>query len=201
MAEGSQSKLKQDWVPTESAFRKFLSWLDEGKDSNGERYLEMRRRLVCYFDRKQCTRADELADETLNRVARRLEEEGTITDAVPAQYCYVTAKFVFMEHLRKSQHVVSVGSDLSALKLSNHAAADDAGSRDLLECLESCLARLFTPDRNLILEYYSAEKQEKIRRRRQLAERLSLTMNALSIRASRIRNQLEACVMKCSQGS
>lgn len=199
MGDSSKSKLKQDWVPTESAFRNFLSWLGDGDDSRGERYLEMRRRLVCYFDRKQCFAADELADETLNRVARRLEEEGTITDAGPAQYCYLTAKFVFMEHLRKSRHEVSVGSDLSSVKLSNHTAATDPAARNLLECLESCLAKLFPLDRNLILEYYSGEKQEKIRRRKQLAEKLALTLNALSIRACRIRNQIETCVIKCSQ--
>ena len=44
----------------------------------------MRRRLVRYFERKQCLDADALADDTLNRVSRRLEEEGAITDASPA---------------------------------------------------------------------------------------------------------------------
>jgi len=57
-----------------------LKWLDGGADSGGERYLEIRRRLVSYFDRRNCTSPDELADETLNRVARRLEEKGAITD-------------------------------------------------------------------------------------------------------------------------
>src|SRR6202021_4073757 len=60
----------------------------------------MARRVVCYFGHKQCVAADDLADETLNRVVRRLEEEGTITDATPAHYCYIVAKFVFLEHLR-----------------------------------------------------------------------------------------------------
>jgi hypothetical protein len=54
----------------------------------------MRRRLVQYFDRKNCLRPDELADETLNRVARRLEEKGGITDTPPARYCYILARFV-----------------------------------------------------------------------------------------------------------
>jgi hypothetical protein len=71
---------------TPGAFRQFLNWLDQGVDSSGEKYLEMRRRLVGYFDRKNCLTPDELADETLNRVARRLEEEGAITDTPPARY-------------------------------------------------------------------------------------------------------------------
>jgi hypothetical protein len=36
----------------------------------------MHHRLVAYFDRKNCSSPADLADETLNRVARRLEEEG-----------------------------------------------------------------------------------------------------------------------------
>src|SRR5580698_8149595 len=100
MEQISRSKLKRDWAPTEPAFRRFLDWLSEGHDSKGERYLEMRHRLVRYFDHKQCVAADDLADETLDRVVRRLEEAGTITDATPAHYCYIVAKFVFLEHLR-----------------------------------------------------------------------------------------------------
>jgi hypothetical protein len=72
--------LKRDWVLNQSAFQHFLKWLDGGVDSGGERYLEIRRRLVFYFDRRNCASLDELADETLNRVARRLEEKGAITD-------------------------------------------------------------------------------------------------------------------------
>ena len=56
-------------------FRQFLEWLDGGIDSGGQRYLEMHHRLVAYFDRKPCSSPADLADETLNRLARRLEEE------------------------------------------------------------------------------------------------------------------------------
>ena len=84
-----------------SAFRKFLNWLDLGIDSNGEKYLEIRHRLVQYFDRKNCASPDELADETLNRIARRLVEEGEIRGVTPVHYCYVVARFVFLEYQRR----------------------------------------------------------------------------------------------------
>src|SRR5882672_8434992 len=74
-------EVKKGWEPTPAAFSRFLTWLDEGVDSGGETYLEMRRRLVSYFDRKRCVSPDELADETLSRVVRRLDEEGTITES------------------------------------------------------------------------------------------------------------------------
>src|SRR5215467_6390514 len=92
--------LQRDWSLSQDAFTKLLNWLDEGNDSKGERYLEIRRRLVQYFARKNCLSPDELADETLNRVARRLTEEGAIESDTPAHYCYIVARFVFLEQLR-----------------------------------------------------------------------------------------------------
>jgi len=101
MVESTTSKTKSStWSLSESSFNSFLNWLDDGEASNGQRYLEMRDRLVWYFDRKNCLNADDLADETLNRVARRLEEEGAIKTDTPAKYCYTVARFVFLKHLR-----------------------------------------------------------------------------------------------------
>ena len=85
----------------EAAFHKLLRWLDDGKDSEGRTYIEMRRRLFSYFDRKGCRSPDDLADETLDRVARRLQEEGVIESPTPARYCYIVARFVFLEYSRK----------------------------------------------------------------------------------------------------
>src|SRR5215813_1194376 len=96
-----RGRWKKDWDLSEQAFARLLAWLDEGTDSRGERYLEIRRRLVLYFDRKNCLSPDELADETLNRVARRLEEETAIITDAPAHYCYIVARFVLLEALRK----------------------------------------------------------------------------------------------------
>src|ERR1700704_6196139 len=99
---------KKSWKPTEAPFRAFLLWLDEGKDSCGERYLEVRRRLELYFDRKNCLSPGDLADETLSRVARKLEEQGRITDVTPLHYCYIVAKFVFLESLRQEKRTDAI---------------------------------------------------------------------------------------------
>jgi hypothetical protein len=102
---------EKDRLTDRSDFSKFLNWLDLGTDSNGEKYLEIRRRLVQYFDRKNCTSPDELADETLNRVARRLAEEGGISGVTPVHYCYLVARFVFLEYQRRpDRNYVSIDS-------------------------------------------------------------------------------------------
>ncbi len=201
MAQISKPKSKRDWIPTEPVFRSFLQWLDEGSDSHGERYLEMRIRLVRYFDRKRCFSADDLADETLTRVARRLEEEKTLTASSPAHYCYIVAKFVFLEHVRQTRiQTAAIESDSSLVATASgvHLTPErPEAEREQTECLETCLEKLASGDRNLILEYYHGEQREKIRSRRELGEKLGLTSNALSIRACRIRGKLEACVTSC----
>jgi DNA-directed RNA polymerase specialized sigma24 family protein len=197
---------KKDWALSPDAFRQLLAWLDEGRDSGGERYLEMRRRLISYFDRKNCVPLDDLADETLNRAARRLEEEGAITDTTPAQYCYIIAKFVFLEHLREAEHR-NVGLD--EVPIAKQAAPDPATvswqveeaakKEQQQDCFEHCLAKLEPDNRQLIVQYYHGEQRTKIENRRMLAERLHITMNALSIRAYRLRDRLENCVRTCLQ--
>jgi DNA-directed RNA polymerase specialized sigma24 family protein len=198
-------QVKQDWTSTKDAFRQFLRWLDEGVESGGERYLEVRRRLVLYFDRKNCPTPDELADETLSRVARKLQEQGEITDLSPAHYCYVTAKFVFLEHLRRPERKQTSLEQLPHSSEARYARSmperEDVVLEDrekLLDSLERCLTQLSLEDRELILEYYRGEGRTKIESRRRLAERLRLSANALSIRACRIRSKVEECVRALS---
>jgi DNA-directed RNA polymerase specialized sigma24 family protein len=195
----------QDWVPNEKAFEKFLTWLDEGMNSDGQRYLEVRRRLELYFDRKNCVAPAELADETLNRVAKKLEENGEITDVAPLQYCYIVAKFVFLEALRADKRSpfnrplsATNGTNLSAQAatlLEADAASDH--KEQIADCLQRCLENLSTVDRELIVEYYRGQQRSKIERRAALAARLGLTANALSVRAYRVRQQLEVCMQTC----
>jgi RNA polymerase sigma factor (sigma-70 family) len=199
-----KAERKKDWALGQSAFRRLLAWLDGETDSGGEMYMEMRRRLVSYFDRKNCLAPDDLTDETLNRVARRLEEEGAITDATPAQYCYIVAKFVFLESLRRAEsNPLSLDDlpDASRAVLSPSAISEENDEKALAEarlnCLEQCLGSLDADNRELLLEYYQGEQRVKIENRRRLAERLGITANALSIRACRIRERLESCVSKC----
>jgi DNA-directed RNA polymerase specialized sigma24 family protein len=195
----------QHWEPTEQIFRDLLHWLDEGTNSDGQRYLEVRRRLELYFDRKNCVAPAELADETLNRVAKKLEENGEITDVVPLQYCYIVAKYVFLETLRAEKrspfHRPLTGANPSNLngQSATLLEADTASEKKekVAGCLDGCLKNLASTDRELIVEYYRGQQRGKIERRAALATRLGLTANALSIRACRVRQKLEGCIESC----
>ena len=200
------TELKKDWALNPEAFRQFLSWLDEGVDSGGERYLEMRRRLARYFDRRNCTSPDDLADETLNRVARKLEEKGEIVGTSPGHYCYIVAKFVLLEFRRRAElkhpsleQLSGSGQSIGSLIGTARPDIELEAREKLFDCLERCLSKLQADDRGLIVEYYRGEQRAKIERRSELAARLGLTMNALSIRACRIRSKLEICVSTCAR--
>ena len=197
--------MKKHWILSQNAFQQFLDWLDEGADSGGEKYLEMRRRLVSYFDRRNCSSPDELADETLNRVARKLEEVGRISDAAPPQYCYIVAKFVLLESFRAPEHRQTNIDTLSlARQAKSNLSTSPSREAELLtqnkrmHCLEQCLRTLPVDDQKMIVDYYQGEQRSKIERRSQMAEGLGITMNALTIRACRLRAKLELCVRKCS---
>lgn len=188
------------------AFGRLLAWLDGGVDSRGQTYVEIRRRLVFYFDRRNRPSPEDLADDTLNRVARTLEENGTIEVTPPARYCYVIARFVLLEDLRRREHAFARLDDPRGGEI--HPGADTSfrepdeatSSREhRFACLERCLDQLKPEQRLLILEYYRDTGREKIERRRELARRMGLSMNALAIRACRIRDTLESCVASCCQ--
>src|SRR5258707_4841575 len=146
-------KLKKDWKLTQRAFDQLLNWLDEGRNSDGQKYLEMRERLVAYFDRKNCCDPDDLADQTLNRVGRRLEEEGITTSESPARYCYIVARFVFMESLRDAQKDIALRQEIRPPPpYDNGFAFSESAEKQerTLNCLEQCTAKLDYSQREII---------------------------------------------------
>ena len=181
-------------------FERLLAWLDDGTESHGERYLEMRRRLVSYFDRRNRPGADELADETLNRVARTLEKSGVIATRPPARYCYVIARFVLLEDLRRGRRHVGLDETRLSIDVRTSMAEppEDLALREQrLDCLDRCLEQLKPEQRLLIVDYYRDSRRQKIERRRELADRMGISMNALAIRACRIRDALLTCLEGC----
>ncbi|MFN7927666.1 MAG: hypothetical protein U0Y68_06925 [Blastocatellia bacterium] len=190
------------WTPTANGFARLLKWLDGGRDSQGQKYEEMRSRLVTFFDRKNCAAPDDLADETLNRVMKWVEEHDRHYDEEPAKICYNTARFVFHEHLRKPAQAAEDISDLSKPPaVDPHAIAareeEQETQEKRLTCLQTCSQKLPGEDRELIVRYYYGEQRVKLDNRKMLAAERGMTANALSIKACRIRDKLRACVTTC----
>jgi DNA-directed RNA polymerase specialized sigma24 family protein len=192
----TEEVLREEPGITQNAFGRLLAWLDGGVDSGGETYLEIRRRLVGYFNRRRRPLAEDLADETLNRVGRTLEQQGAISVTPPARYCYVVARFILLEDLRRERRQVPV--DDARMAAPHMDLADIGGPasahEERLRRLDICLDKLKPEQREIVVDYYRDVRRDRITRRRRLAERLGITMNALSIRAWRIRTTLENCL-------
>jgi DNA-directed RNA polymerase specialized sigma24 family protein len=64
-------------------------------------------------------------------------------------------------------------------------------------CLQKCLDRLTETNRELIMQYYSLEREPKMVRRKELAQSLGISLSTLRFRVHRIRGSLEKCIASC----
>jgi DNA-directed RNA polymerase specialized sigma24 family protein len=180
------------WELTGAAFAKLLAGLDPDPERAGEKYEELRLRLIKLCDWRGAQFPEECADETLNRVARKLDEGATIQD-LPT-YCQGVARLVFLEKLKHPERRRADLEELAPL-----AAPEPQESDERQECFEQCLRELPPESRQLIMHYYQDDKRAKINNRLALAERLGIPLNALRSRAQRIRDRLEECINQCQK--
>jgi len=181
------------WILTQQAFDRLLASLSPDREEAGKQYEIIRLKLVRFFEWRSSGSPEDHADETINRVARKISEGETITNL--NGYCYGVAKLVFMEVLKEQERLRSVSRGIPTT-IQAPQLEDDRSNRRL-RCFDRCLDRLPPESRNLIVEYYQEERRAKIELRKQLAERLSIPLNALRIRAHRVRISLEECVTEC----
>ena len=170
------------------AFDRLLTALHADRESAGTAYERLRERTAGLLRWWGAIDAEELADLTLDRVARKLDEGATISEGSFGAYVRGVARMIFYESRRRPQ--IQPGD-------AAYLAPPPSTDPDLLNCLESCLGALDPDDRSTVLRYYADGKLSEVRR--QLAEDLGLTMTALRIRAHRLRVQLERCVVACRE--
>jgi RNA polymerase sigma factor (sigma-70 family) len=187
--------MTMDLNPAEENFDTLLNWLDSDRERAGEKYEDIRHSLIKIFVWRGCNRAEDLADETIDRVMRKARELAKTYKGNPALYFYGVAKKVLLEHQRREFTPVS---PLIIVNVAAPEPEDLYNQEDAkLDCLESCLQRLSQEDRDLILLYYQKEKQAKIDFRKFLAEQVGIETNTLRVRVYRIRNILHDCISKC----
>ena len=185
---------KRDWRLTQQAFDKLLARLDSGEEPAGERYLRARRTLVRYFESRRSRVAEEQADETINRVARRLDEGAEIQNF--NAYLYGVARLVLLEAVEDRERERQALKEVP-LRLVRPDPVERDETERRLECLGKCLAKLPDDGRTLIVQYYQGEQRSKIANRQRLADALGIPLQALRSRALRLREKLEACVSAC----
>lgn len=181
---------------TAESFDLLLAWLHPDREAAGQKYEKVRERLIRIFNCRGCSESDLLADETINRVLARVAEVSRNYSGDPALYFYGVAQKVHLEYLRRKQPVQE-STLVGGLPGSKEAQPPDDDIEEEYACLERCMDGLSADNRHLVLEYYQDEKRAKIDHRRALADQLGIGVNALRIRAHRIRVQLQQCVLDC----
>ena len=134
--------------------------------------------------------AEDLADETINRVMKKLPEIRDTYVGEPAKYFHGVARFVLLEVGRRKEvatdeiPVVSVKPDVHT---------------DEYDCLLKCLKFLAAEKRELILDYYIYDGRDKIVQHQRMAVELGITDGALRGRAHQVRGNLEKCIDQCME--
>jgi DNA-directed RNA polymerase specialized sigma24 family protein len=174
-------------------FEALLAHLAPDREQAGERYEDIRRRLVRLFEWRLCASPEDLADEAIDRVARRLAQGTEIRSDSPFAYFCGVAHHVAQEMLRDRDRERRAAA--TASELATSGGEPDPYPEQRLACLHSCLERLPADQRRLILQYHQGN--DRIRGRQLLAHELGIAVNALRIRAHRVRRQLEDCCASC----
>ena len=193
---------KVAWTLTPEAFDSLLYSLHPDREQAGKLYENTRRKLLEFFEARGSVVPEEHTDETFDRVMRRMTEGEKIENL--GSYCYGVAKFVWKEasrarakqpvELDENGHFPTIYTEDDDM-----AAAREAVERRL-DCLEKCLDSLADETRDFVVEYYRDDNGVKIEQRKLLAARLNTTINALRLRASRLRRELCRCTDKCIEG-
>lgn len=173
------------------SLERLLDLLDENRDAAARRYRHLRQRLIRLFEWRGARFPDDLADETISRVARRLDDGVEIRSDDPYRYFCGVAHMVFKEVLRERKRDRVLQDPASwPPSVADEPEAGDAR----MEVLQECLGELGDEQRKLLLDYHEGERRERIENRRAIAERLGVELNALRIRVHRMRLKLEQCV-------
>jgi DNA-directed RNA polymerase specialized sigma24 family protein len=191
--ENTQAPIFQEKPP--SQFESLLRRLDADRDHAGQKYEDLRRRLIRFFGWNDCFPEEDLADETFDRVALKVASE-EIHDIL--RFTWGVARNVARE-FHKRIPTVDIG-DLPPHK-SPHTGNTElmiinaAVRRRRLQCLHQCMQGLSAGERELFLEYeYYTDRPQNTAK---LAARLELTVGALQTKAHRIKHRVEMCARKC----
>ena len=180
---------------TTQAFIRLLERLGDNEEQAAKKYEDLRHTLIRSFEWRGAPFPEEHADETFNRLARKLDEGVEIRNV--SEYAYSVARLVWLEALKGDHKRNTPLDEIQHEPVAIDTLSEKAEKEVRLNCLDDCLDALPPDSRDLIMEYYVDEKRGRIDRRRDLAQRLGLRRDALANRSQRLRDKLEQCVTRC----
>jgi DNA-directed RNA polymerase specialized sigma24 family protein len=183
--------------------KRLLARLDPDPERAWQAYGELRLALSTYFQHNHCLDPETLADETLDRIARKpdVSEIANI-----AEFAFGVARNVRREAVRRTAQ----RTDLADLVLREGKSKEPSPEDTIVSKIEMtrrlaflrrCLAKLTAEERQLFLQYHPDECEALDEHRQRLADAMGVTWTSLRMRVSRIRRKLEKCFQDCCERS
>jgi len=164
-----------------------LSALGETSEESGLEYERLRSKLILFFSRRMLQFPEDLADEALDRLARRIVE-GTVIDSIPA-FALGIGRHLALEQMKNRSE--TMGDDFW-----DNVPAPSATQSSEVEIarMERCLKTLRPDEAKLLRGYYLATDGTPMKTRDKLAKRLGISANTLRQRVFLARQRLRDCM-------
>jgi DNA-directed RNA polymerase specialized sigma24 family protein len=189
MKEGSRWRLEAN------GFENLLAHLSGDPTEAGRRYERLRGRLILFFTRRLANAPEDLADQAIDRLAKRLQDGEPVASI--ESYALGIARHVVQEQrLVAAREITPDGSILENISAPGHTSYEAAEQDRLLDAMEMCLARIPRADVELLSQYYLHEGGSKIEARRRLAETRKIGQAALRKRVYQICCTLRDCIRR-----
>jgi DNA-directed RNA polymerase specialized sigma24 family protein len=192
----SKTREKMRWELEAETFASLLTRLSSDPHEAGRRYERLRERLILFFTRRLANAPEDLADQVIDRLARRLQD-GEPVASVEAYALGIARHVVQEQRLVAARDVSPEGSLLENISGPDHTYIVEPAEEDrLLDAMEKCLARLPRGDAQLLSLYYLNEGGSKIEARRRLSEERNITQAALRKKVYQICCTLRDCIRR-----
>ena len=183
---------RKGWDLNQDAFDELLAWLNPDRERAGRKYEDIRERLIRIFLHRGCRSAEDLADKTINKVARKVPDIKVNYVGDPALYFCGVARNVSADYFNNQVELPEITEVIPAPE-----PEDPEESESEHRCLERCLAGMTAKNREVLLEYYREQGGAKIKGHKEMAGRHGVTVNALRILICRLRAAFKKCMQQC----
>lgn len=180
-------------------FQKLLNWLDSDAQRSAEKYEHIQKALTKIFLTSGFDNPEELADETIDRVAGQIKNLKDY-EGEKIKYFVGVARFIKKENYRQKDNFEEIEEIETMVDERDFYDEDTANMQ--LERLKKCLKRLTAKDRKMVLSYYNvANSGKKTDHHKNLAEKYSLSANTLRVQVFRVKQKLSECLdIKAKKG-
>lgn len=183
---GLRQQSLMDSSSAQTDYDKLSKILEPASPSLEAGFQLCRRKLIKFFSWRRCDDPANLADETIFRVLKNVNQGQVISPENPYRYVYAIALNVYRENRRRIEKHPSVSFEEESMLA-------PAPNRDH-GCHEFCMEQLSNEKLELLNQYYLLNRDE-------LTQQRKLTVNALRLRIHRIKQELRNCHEECQKRS